>query len=619
MLYGCAAGNSRRNAPREDSIAMSDPEKHGWFAEFRRRRVLRTLAAYLVGAWLLLQIANVTFPPLGLPDWLQRVLIITLAVGIVPVAILAWLFDITPQGIVRTAPRAGAEPRAEADTGGGPAVPTTAGSPRRDLAEAILAAPAGDARQLAADVADTVSVAILPFADMSAAHDQDWFCDGLAEEIIDALCCVRGLRVASRTASFRFRDGSVDPREIGRQLRVGAVLEGSVRKAGERLRITVQLIDTGTGYHLWSETYDRQLEDVFAIQSEIARKVSAALRVSLTGEEAARSERYAPRNLQAHEFYLRGRQLIGTISVADWSRAPAMFRRAIELDPDYAQAYAGLADSLTQLILWRFSDATDILPEAKRAAHRALELAPDLAEAHVALGHARSLTGDVDGATRSFERALELNPELHEAYYYFARHAQAHGDQARAAEMYLAAFRRRPDEYTVLALAIAPLDAIGDHARAEAAAREARAGLQHQLELDPEDVRAHYLLACVYARLGDRAAGLPHVEAAERLRPDDYATLYNAACYYSLAGQSGRALDLLERAFKLGGGSRDWIQNDHDLLPLHGNPRFEALLDRLDSGPPKAVAPSPPAAATGSAAAEAAAPGAAEGGHDSLG
>jgi adenylate cyclase len=543
--------------------------KTDWFAELRRRRLFRAMAAYFLGAWFLLQIANVTFPPLGLPDWWQRALIIALVVGAMPVFVLAWIYDVTAHGIVRTA-----------------ATESATGAPVETQPATGAEVVAGLAGAHATDAASKpdASVAVLPFSDLSAERDQDWFCDGLAEEIIDALTCVRHLRVASRTASFRFRDGSVDPREIGQQLRVGAVLEGSVRRAGERVRISAQLIDTGNGYHLWSESYDRRIEDVFAIQIEIARKVSAALRVSLTGDEAALRERYAPRNAQAHEFYLRGRQLGGRISHTTWQQAPAMFRRAIELDPEYAQAYAGLADVLAQNLLWRFERAEDILPEATRAAHRALELAPDLAEAHVALGHMRSLTGDNEGATRSFERALELNPELFEAYYYFARHCVAHSEFARAAELFRAAFNVRPDDYTVLGLIPATLESIGEHARAEAVAREALVGLKHQIELDPDDVRSLYMLAGTLARLGQREAGIPYVERALKLRPDDYATLYNAACFYSLAGDTERALDLLERACTAGTGSREWIERDNDLVALRGHPRFTALLATLDAG-----------------------------------
>lgn len=562
---------------------MNAARKHGgWLAEFRRRRIFRTMVAYLVSAWLLMQVANVTFPPLGVPDWMQRVLIVALILGIVPAFALAWLYDFTAQGIVRTPARADATPavgRAEND----PDPPTARRTARSELPDAAPPPQADEAAPLepAAIRPTDASIAILPFMDLSPAKDQDWFCDGLAEEIIDALCCVRRLRVASRTASFRFRDGSVDPREIARQLRVGAILEGSVRKAGEHVRITAQLVDAGSGYHLWSESWDRRLEDVFAIQGEIARKVSAALRVSLTGDEAARRERHAPRNAHAHEFYLRGRQLGGRVGCSDWMQALPMFRRAIELDPEYAQAYAGLADSLAQLVLWRFLRARDVLPEATHAAHRALELAPDLAEAHVALGHVRSLGGDNDGATRSFEHALRLNPELFDAHYYFARHCFAHGEFARAAQLFTQAFALRPDDFTVLGLAVQAFDAIGEHARADAAAREALAGLEHQLELDPRDVRGHYFLACLLARFGRPGDGVPHIEAALRLQPDDFGVLYNAACFYSKIDEPDRALDLLERAFGQAGGSRDWIDHDSDLDPLRANPRFQALLDRL--------------------------------------
>jgi adenylate cyclase len=516
------------------------------FDELRRRRVFRTAAAYLVVGWLLLQVADVTFDPLGLPPWTQRALIIAVAAGLLPVCVLAWIFDIRAGRIVRT-------PEAPA---------------------AALPAPAGP-------VSNIASIAILPFADLSQARDQDWFCDGLAEEIIDSLCCVRGLRVASRTASFRFRDGSVDPREIGRLLSVDAILEGSVRKAGERLKITAQLIDAHDGYHLWSESFERDVADVFAIQGEIARNVAQALKLSLKGSVAGRFQRYAPRSMEAYEYYLRGRKLAGATSSTAWREAPKMFRRAIEHDPNYAQAYAGLADSLAQQILWRFQTAEEVLPEATAAAARALELAPDLAEAQVALGHLRSIAGDHDGAVAAFDRAIALNPALREAWYYYARHCYAHGDHARAAELFLTTYRTQPDEYVVLALAVGALDASGDSRRAEAVAKQALAGLLHQSELEPDNARLVYMAAGLQQRLGNTAAGRVLAEKALAMRPDEFATLYNVACFYSLAGEADRALDLLEQAVQLGGGYADWFAHDADLKAVRQHPRFQALLSEI--------------------------------------
>ena len=517
--------------------------------EFRRRHVFKIAAAYLVAAWVVIQVASSTFGPLGFPEWSLRALIIAVAVGFLPACVLAWIYDVTAAGIVRTAP-----------------LPTLDGT---DAPRAPSAAPRVPSH--------SASIAILPFADLSQAKDQDWFCDGLAEEIIDALCCVKGLRVASRTASFRFRDGTVDPREIGRLLNVGTILEGSVRKAGDQLRITTQLINAEDGYHLWSETYDRRLEDVFAIQSEIARNVSQALKVSLTGPAADRSERYAPSNMEAYEFYLRGRQLAGSFASALLLHAPQMYRRAIACDPNYAQAHAGLADILALLIAWSYLTPHEGLAEAAAAGRRALELAPDLAEAHVAMGNIFSMQGDSRAAVASFERAIALNPNLHEAHLYFGRHCLAQGDYARAAELLIAAHHLRPDDYSVLAIAVSAVDANGEHARGEELARQALAGLQHQAELEPENARARCLAAGLHVRLGDPESGRVCIEDALRISPDDLVTIYNAACYYSLTGDIECALDLLERT-RL---SRAWVEHDPDLAPLRESPRFKALLARL--------------------------------------
>ena len=566
---GLNSGTTAERARGGDWMGDLRASIRGGFQELRRRRVFRVAGAYAVVGWLLLQVADATFAPLGLPPWSQRALIIAVAAGFVVACALAWVYDLTAQGVVRTPAQA----------------------PEQDAAPAVAPAPAPAAAAAGGRPSASphvASVAILPFVDLSQAKDQDWFCDGLAEEIIDALCCVRGLRVASRTASFRYRDGSVDPREIGRELGVEAILEGSVRKAGEQVRVTAQLINARDGYHLWSESFDRKLEDIFAIQSEIARNVAQALRLSLTSAAAGRIERYAPRNLEAYEFYLRGRQLAGQFIVVSWRQAAQMFRRAMQLDPDYAQAHAGLADALAQLVLWRHVEAAAVVPEASAAARRAIELAPDLAEAHVALGHILSLSGEPEAATLEFERAIELNPELHEAYNYFGRHCFAHGDYARAANLLEAAFRARPDEYSVLVLAAAAMDASGDRARAAETGRIALAGLTRQTELEPDNARAHYMAALAHARLGDAAAGLPLVETALRVRPDDFATMYNSACYFSLAGDRERALALLDQAMRTGAGNPDWIEFDTDLAPLRPDPRFRAIVARTQPSPPAA-------------------------------
>jgi adenylate cyclase len=365
-----------------------------FIGEFRRRRVFRVAAVYLLVGWILVQVADATFEPLGLPSWAARLLIVLLALGFVLACALAWIYDVQPHGIERTpalADLAPVDPPALAN----PATPARRATDVPPEPAATQAASAAPTR------APEASVAILPFADLSEARDQDYFCDGLAEEILNALAKVRGLHVASRTASFRFRDGSAPPSEIGRQLQVAAIMEGSVRKAGDRVRVTAQLVDATNGYHLWSDNFDRNLADIFAIQEEIARNVVNAVRPTLHAPLDFELQRRAPRDMRAYEFYLRGRQLESRMTELSWKQAPQMFRRAIEIDPQYAQAHAGLADSLTELMLWRLERLdSGALEEAQAAAHRALELDPDLAEAHVARAHALALSGDEARATR---------------------------------------------------------------------------------------------------------------------------------------------------------------------------------------------------------------------------
>ena len=282
--------------------------------------------------------------------------------------------------------------------------------------------------------------------------------------------------------------------------------------------------------------------------------------------------------MRAYEYYLRGRQSGSRNSEIFMKQAPAHFRRAIELDPEYAQAHAGLADSLCELMLWRMIPLDGgALAEAQAAAHRALDLDPDLAEAHVAKGHALMIAGDRDGATESFERALKLDPELYVAHYYYARHCYTQGHYLRAVDLFEAAHRVQPDEFQALALAVNAADAAGDHERKTRLAIEGLACASHQARIDPENARAHYMTAGLMQHLGVGDGGHAEMDYALRIRPGDFDVLYNAACFYALAGDTGRALDVLEQAVNRGEGSLDWIEHDSDLNALHDLPKFEEI------------------------------------------
>ena len=296
------------------------------------------------------------------------------------------------------------------------------------------------------------SIAVLPFADMSSAKDQDYFCEGIAEEIINALTKIDALQVASRSSAFAFKGKNQDIRQVGEQLNVATIMEGSVRKAGNRLRITAQLIKVADGYHLWSERYDRDLEDVFAVQDEIAASIVKALRVVLTDEEKRAIERPHTDNVEAYEFYLRGRQFFYQFREKGLQFARRMFSRAIEIDPGYARAYAGIADCSSQLYKYWDASAAN-LEQAESASRKALELAPDLAEAHAARGFALTLGGSHEEANREFEAAIRLDPKLYEGYLYYGNGRFAEGKLAEAAELFEQAAAVRTEDYQAPGLA----------------------------------------------------------------------------------------------------------------------------------------------------------------------
>ena len=304
------------------------------------------------------------------------------------------------------------------------------------------------------------SIAVLPFADMSQDGDQAYFCDGIAEEIISALSRIAGLRVASRTSSFRVRPPPGDSREIGRQLGVQTLLEGSVRKSGDRLRITVQLIDAVNGFHLWSERYDRQLIDIFAIQDEIAHSVVQALEVTLSPAESSALRKPTTRDIQAYDCYLRGRKFYYEYSPRAMEFAIQMFVRASELDPNYAQAYAGLADCWSYTYL--YSDRSEaIRAQADSASLKAAELDPGSAQALASRGLSLSLSGRNEEADRAFEAAIRIAPDLFEAHYFYARHCFALGQLERPSPNTKAPFAPGPEDYQAPLLVAQSYDVLG--------------------------------------------------------------------------------------------------------------------------------------------------------------
>jgi serine/threonine protein kinase/Flp pilus assembly protein TadD len=424
------------------------------------------------------------------------------------------------------------------------------------------------------------SVAVLPFRNMSSDAENEYFSDGLAEELINALAKVEGLRVTSRTSAFAFKGKNEDVRKIGEQLNVRTVLEGSVRKAGTRLRISAQLVNVGDGYQLWSETYNRELEDVFAIQDEIAHSIVKALRIILSEKDQRAIERAPTANVKAYDHYLRGRQFFHQFRRKGYEFALQMFARAIAIDSGYALAYAGIADCHSLLYLYWDTSAAH-LQQAEEASRKALELDPDLAEVHVARGLAVALKKQYAEAEREYETAIRLDPQLFAAHYFFGRACRTQGKLAEAAHCFEQACRLCPDDYHAGANLGEIYAGLGRTADAQAADQQTLHTVERHLELHPDDARALYLGAIVWCRVGEPARGLEWANRALAMDPEEPVTLYAVACVYALQGQSEQALDCLESAVKHGYAHKAWIENESDLHALRGHPRYQALLQNL--------------------------------------
>jgi tetratricopeptide (TPR) repeat protein len=369
---------------------------------------------------------------------------------------------------------------------------------------------------------------------------------------------------------------------VGRQLAVAYVLDGSLRRSGNRLRITAQLAETRTGRSIWAERYDRQLEDVFAIQDEIAQNIARALRVVLSDTEKRAIEKVPTRDIQAYDYYLRGRQAFLSFRRKGMEFARQMFARAIVIDPAYAAAFAGVANCCSFLYMY-FEATEDNLREAITASRRAVELDPDSAEAHAARGLAEIFSKNYDEAEREFEEAIRLNPRLFEVFYFYGRALFAQGKMEKAAALFRKASELDPADYQSIIQLENCLRSLGRKDEARQAAEQAVHVIERHIQHEPGDARAFYLGGGAALLLGDRDRALDWTARALAIDPEETAVLYNTACTYTHLGETDRALDLLENAIRNGFGYKEWLEHDPDFDPIRDHPRFQTLLQSLSS------------------------------------
>jgi adenylate cyclase len=438
--------------------------------------------------------------------------------------------------------------------------------------------PSGD---VAASVGqERPSIAVLPFVNMSGDPEQEYFSDGITEDIITDLSKVSGLFVVARNTAFTYKGKHVDVQEVAKRFGVNFILEGSVRKAGARVRVTGQLINGKDNGHVWADRYDRDLTDIFAIQDEITHAIVEQLKVKLLPQEKKSIGQTPTGNVEAYTYYLRGRQFLHRHSKSYYQLARRMFAKAVELDPAYARAYAGIADCDSFLFL-HYSAPVEIKGIFETSA-KALALESGLAEAHASQALALSLEQRYEEAMAEFEKAIALDPNSFEGHYFYARACFAQGKFERAAALFERAAEIKPDDYQSLCLLIQIYHSLGRDPDAQDAARRGIERAECELTLHPENSRAAYLGAKALVTLGQSDRAKEWLNRSIAIDPEDLLTQYNVACAYTALGDTEAAFDLLERLLpNANHETKAWIKYDSDFDPLRDHPRYQKVLELI--------------------------------------
>jgi non-specific serine/threonine protein kinase len=424
--------------------------------------------------------------------------------------------------------------------------------------------------------ASTKSVVVLYFENLSGGKDDEYLRDGITEDIITELSKIRGLNTFSRASILAFRDKQVTPSQIGQQLKAAYVLTGSLRRAGNRLRITTQLVDAATDYPVWSERYDREMKDVFEVQDEIARKIAEALRVTLSPQELEALAVKPTENLQAYDLYLRGKRYARRQTRQDLEFALQMFENAVSLDPSFALAYAANANACA-MFYCNFSRDSIWVERARNASGKAVALRWDLPEVQVSQAWVLYATELHDEAVRMVEKAIERKKDCEGAYYLLCRALFSAGRYQEVADRVETALEASGEDYNVYVPIINALGALGkEELRRNVLLRRVSA-LENHLKQVPEDPRARILLAADYAELNRVEDATKELNLAITLRANEASILYNAACTFALMKKKPEAIDALRKAWEAGFRDATWARRDPDLTLLHDEPEFARL------------------------------------------
>jgi len=582
-------------------------EKPSFFGELKRRNVYKVAVAYIVAGWALSQGIAQVFPVFDVPNWIIRLIVLFIIIGLPVALVLAWMFELTPQGIKRTE-TADAMPEATRRKKYAWIYVVVIGGlfsiglfflGRYTAVNKTTAASSNDV--------SNKSIAVLPFGNLSRDPDNEYFAAGIQDEIITRLAQISDLKVISCTSTQRYKGSSENLRQIASELGVTNILEGSVQKANDEVHVNVQLLNALTDSHLWADTFDRKLTDVFGVESEIAKTIADTLRAKLTGREAATLSARPTENSAAHELYLKGRFFWNKRDTNDLQKALGYFEQAAKEDPNYALAWSGTADVYALLPLFGGADPADAYPKAKEAANKAIALDPNLAEPHADLGLIASLF-DFDFALsmREFEKSIALNPNYATAHHWFGDSVlQCIGDFNRA----IAEMKR--------ALELDPLSVVfsvdlGVAYYFDGRYQEGIAQTRKALDLDPNAYYAYYNLGELLEESGDFPGAISEYKKSVALDADPYplallgraealngnreAALkilqqlavskryvadYSVGLIYLGLGDKNQAMDWFEKSFAKRQPDLNTIRFDPLLRPLHGDPRFEQLAEKI--------------------------------------
>jgi TolB-like protein/Tfp pilus assembly protein PilF len=587
-------------------------QKPSFFAELKRRNVYKVAVAYAVVAWLLVQIATQVFPFLEIPNWVVRLVIALVLIGFPVALIIAWAFEATPEGIKRTA---------VAD-----AMPGAAGQKRHGWIYIILIGAAISValfllgRYTSGNIAapgfatelPSKSIAVLPFENLSEDKSNAYFAEGVHDEILTRLAKVADLKVISRTSTQHFKSTPDNLPQIAKQLGVAHVLEGSVQKANDQIRVNVQLINALTDAHLWADTFDRKLTDIFAVESEIAKTIADTLQAKLTGSEKTAISKKPTENPDAHELYLKGRHFWNLRTEANLKKALEYFQQAIEKDPSYALAYTGLADCYSIIPNYADRPPKEDYARALAAAHRAIELDDSLAEAHTALANALGADLQFAAAETEFKRAFALDPNYASAHQWYGECLQSLGRFDESIAELQGARDLDPLSLiinTILASAyytagrneeaLQQLQRVFDLDSSFGVAYWVRGQiLETKGELDkaikdynkaqdatPTD-QTQAMIACVYARSGRVADARKILNELMTESQHSYVSSYSLAQIQATLGNKDEAVRLLEKAYDersipVGGAGTGGPKIDNRFESLRDDPRFQKLLAKF--------------------------------------